>query len=90
MWYFGETEPQAKAALQKIDDESKQSMEQNIEVQKQLGAEAQTTTKDGEPAADKKGISDKTQKKISTGQQADNLDNPLKTQASKDLKNSKK
>lgn len=90
MWYFGETEPQAKAALQKIDDESKKSMEQNIEAQKQLGEDAQTTKNDGDPAADKKGISDKTQRKISTGQQADNLDNPLKTQTSKDLKNSKK
>lgn len=86
MWYFGETEPQAKAALQKIDDESKQSMEQNIEAQKQLGDDAQSTTKDGNPAADKKGISDKTQRKISTGQQADNLDNPLKTQTSRNLK----
>ena len=37
MWYFGETENQAKAALQKIDDEKKQSMETNIMAQAQLG-----------------------------------------------------
>ena len=37
MWYFGETENQAKAALQKIDDEKKHSMEINIESQAQLG-----------------------------------------------------
>ena len=37
MWYFGETENQAKAALQKIDDEKKQSMETNIMAQQQLG-----------------------------------------------------
>ena len=37
MWYFGETENQAKAALQKIEDEKKQSMETNIMAQQQLG-----------------------------------------------------
>lgn len=37
MWYFGETENQAKAALQKIEDEKKQSMETNIQAQAELG-----------------------------------------------------
>lgn len=37
MWFFGETENQAKAALQKIEDEKKQSMETNIMAQQQLG-----------------------------------------------------
>ena len=37
MWYFGETENQAKAALQKVEDEKKMSMETNIMAQKQLG-----------------------------------------------------
>lgn len=41
MWYFGETENQAKAALQKIEDEKKQSMETNIQAQAQLGDVAQ-------------------------------------------------
>ena len=41
MWYFGETENQAKAALQKVDDEKKQSMETNIQAQAQLGDVAQ-------------------------------------------------
>ena len=41
MWYFGETENQAKEALQKIDDEKKQSMETNIMAQQQLGEEGQ-------------------------------------------------
>ena len=41
MWYFGETENQAKAALQKIEDEKKQSMETNIQAQAQLGDIAQ-------------------------------------------------
>lgn len=37
MWYFGETENQAKMALQQIDDEKKASMETNIMAQQQLG-----------------------------------------------------
>lgn len=37
MWYFGETENQAKAALQKVEDEKKKSMETNIMAQAQLG-----------------------------------------------------
>ena len=37
MWYFGETENQAKAALQKIEDEKKMSMETNIMAQAELG-----------------------------------------------------
>lgn len=41
MWYFGETENQAKAALQRVDDEKKQSMETNIQAQAQLGDVAQ-------------------------------------------------
>lgn len=41
MWYFGETENQAKAALQKIEDEKKQSMETNILAQSKLGDIAQ-------------------------------------------------
>lgn len=41
MWCFGETENQAKAALQRVDDEKKQSMETNIQAQAQLGDVAQ-------------------------------------------------
>ena len=41
MWYFGETENQAKEALQRIDDEKKASMETNIVSQQELGDEAQ-------------------------------------------------
>ena len=37
MWYFGETENQAKAALQRVDDERKLSMETNIMAQAELG-----------------------------------------------------
>lgn len=38
MWYFGETENQAKFALQQIDDEKKSSMETNITAQQELGS----------------------------------------------------
>lgn len=41
MWYFGETENQAKEALQKVDDEKKTSMETNITAQQELGDTAQ-------------------------------------------------
>ena len=41
MWYFGETENQAKQALQRIDDERKASMETNIVSQQEIGADAQ-------------------------------------------------
>ena len=37
MWYFGETENQAKAALQRVDGERKLSMETNIMAQAELG-----------------------------------------------------
>lgn len=41
MWYFNETENQAKAALQKIDDEAKEAIATNMMAQSQMGEEAQ-------------------------------------------------
>ena len=41
MWYFNETENQAKAALQKVDDEAKQAIATNMMAQQQMGEEAQ-------------------------------------------------
>lgn len=41
MWYFGETENQAKAKLQEIEDEQKQAIEDNMMAQSQLGEMAQ-------------------------------------------------
>jgi len=41
MWYFNETENQAKAALQKIEDEARRAIETNMMAQSQLGDEAQ-------------------------------------------------
>ena len=41
MWYFNETENQAKAALQKVDDEAKQAIATNMAAQQQMGEDAQ-------------------------------------------------
>ena len=41
MWYFNETENQAKQALQKIEDEARRAIETNMMAQSQLGDEAQ-------------------------------------------------
>lgn len=41
MWYFNETENQAKAALQKIDDEAKEAIATNMMAQSQMGEAAQ-------------------------------------------------
>lgn len=39
MWYFGETEAQAKEALIKIEDESRQAMQENLMLQSNLSKE---------------------------------------------------
>ena len=39
MWYFGETEAQAKEALIKIEDESRQAMQENLMIQSNLSKE---------------------------------------------------
>ena len=41
MWYFNETENQAKLALQKVDDEAKQAIATNMAAQQQMGEDAQ-------------------------------------------------
>ena len=38
MWYFGETEKQARDALAKIDEERQEAIEKNMQVSSQLGA----------------------------------------------------
>lgn len=39
MWYFGETESQAKEALRKINDESREAAEENMMVRKAMGTQ---------------------------------------------------
>lgn len=41
MWYFGETEEQARDALMKIDKESLQAIQQNMMIQNKYGTEVQ-------------------------------------------------
>lgn len=48
MWYFGETERQAQEALQKIQEESVQSMEQNLVEQSNLSNIAQRAKEQSE------------------------------------------
>lgn len=46
MWYFGESERQARTALQKISDESAQAIERNMAISSQLGQQFQNNGKD--------------------------------------------
>ena len=73
MWYYGETENQAMAALAKVDEEAQQTAMRNAE------AEAMKTSMMKDP-------SDTTDKKISTGKQADDLDNPDKSKTTDQIK----
>ena len=68
MWYFGETENQARAALQRVDDEARKALEQNIQAEKQMSDATKS------PA-------DTTSAKVSSGKQADSLDNPDKSKS---------
>ena len=81
MWYFGETENQAKLALQKVEEESLQTMKRNIEAEQMFG-ERTPATEDGS----KRDITDGTTKNISTGKQADNLNNPNKNKVTDNIK----
>lgn len=89
MWYFGETENQARAALQQVDKEAQQAMVQNanaMALQAQLGLGQQD--EDGED--NKKSPADKTSDKKSKGKQADSLENPNKSKDAKAIKEGKK
>ena len=83
MWYFGETENQAKAALQKIADEAMQAAEQQAQAE-MLKAQAVGSVTGDVPAT--QSPADTHQKKISTAQQADNLDNPDKSKTADQIK----
>ena len=80
MWYFGETENQARAALQQIDEESTQAMLQNVqaEIMKSQQGANQPGDEEEDGEDDTKSPSDTTSAKKSKGKQADSLDNPLK------------
>lgn len=82
MWYFGETENQARTALQQIDEEARQAMEQNVQAEI-MKSQAFGT---GEEDDMSKSPADTTYKKISKGKQADSLDNPDKSQTADNIK----
>jgi A118 family predicted phage portal protein len=75
MWYFGETENQARAAMMQIEEEATQAMMQNTQ------AEIMKANAIGGNGADDdatKSPADTTSAKVSKGKQADDLDNPIK------------
>jgi len=91
MWYFGETENQARQALQQVDEEAVEAMRQNAEANA-LNGEEDTVEDDEEEPTDKKNTkspADTTHKKISKGKQADSLDNPDKSKVVDKLKTKK-
>jgi A118 family predicted phage portal protein len=77
MWYFGETENQARAAMMQIEEEATQAMMQNATAQAmQANASGGNVQNEEEDAT--KSPADKTSDKKSKGKQADDLDNPIK------------
>lgn len=96
MWYFGETENQAKLALQQIEEESTQAMMQNIQAEQMkasIGGQG-SALEDEEEVEDEEGNkgpikspADKTSDKKSKGKQADSLKAPTKSKDAKSVKN---
>ena len=89
MWYFGETENQARAALQQIDEESTQAMMQNVQAEVLKSTAMGTQSPQGEEGDPTKSPADTTSAKISKGKQADSLDNPDKSQTADKIKGKK-
>ena len=77
MWYYGETENQARAALMQVEEEATQAMMQNAQAEiMKANAMGGAATSDGEDNT--KSPADTTSAKVSKGKQADDLDNPIK------------
>ena len=63
MWYFGETERQAQEALNKVTQENKEAIEQNMVMSSQLGQQVRDGEEPtGQPNAKKRGKSAKEQR----------------------------
>lgn len=75
MWYFGETENQAKAALETVREESQQAVMDNLEAEQQM--QAVTGGETGGQTV--KSAGDTTSAKKSSATQADSLENPDKS-----------
>ena len=76
MWYFGETENQARAAMMQIEEEATQAMMQNAMAQNMQANAGGGNEEEGDDKT--KSPADKTSDKVSKGKQADDLDNPIK------------
>lgn len=76
MWYFGETENQARAAMMQIEAEATQAMMQNAQAEIMKGQAMGGNDEQEDDAT--KSPADKTSAKVSKGKQADDLDNPIK------------
>ena len=77
MWYFGETENQARAAMMQIEEEATQAMMQNAQAEI-MKANAMGGNGNNEEDDNTKSPADKTSAKVSKGKQADDLENPIK------------
>lgn len=64
MWYFGETAKQAQDALNKVAEENRQAIEQNMVMSSQLGQQV----RDGKGGADEKQEGDKSSQQSKQGQ----------------------
>jgi len=84
MWYFGETENQARAAMMQIEEESTQALMQNVKAEQMkataFGGNTAAEDEEENPEDDDntKSPADTTSAKVSKGKQADDLDNPVK------------
>lgn len=76
MWYFGETENQARAAMMQIEEEATQAMMQNTQAEIMKAQAVGGNTEQEEDST--KSPADTTSAKVSKGKQADDLDNPIK------------
>lgn len=76
MWYFGETENQARAAIEQIDEEARTQLKQNLQMEQKMGMNTANAAEDGKPAG-----------KVSTGKQADSLEHPDKSKSANNVKN---
>lgn len=63
MWYFGETEAQAREALMKIDRESLQAIQQNMQIQNQYGQEMQNNKDTNTMQSTEKSVENKQEQK---------------------------
>lgn len=77
MWYFGETENQARAAMMQIEEEATQAMMQNAQAEI-MKAQAMGVPTGGSGEDNTKSPADTTSAKVSKGKQADDLEHPIK------------